>query len=601
MPEFNHATIIDHETVFPKGTLAAAEIIRNSVSLLNSAVAFEIIARLNYTARFVAAKDYHQEIAEWFGKDHPGLIKKYGQLVTIAYANQPKAGHLKLVNLWSNLKLLEYIMENRAHEASPDGFDHGQATEQLLHAYLAINGMFTKRSDAVPSTIPGDLPLWQQYFFDMALRLLPYHDLVYIKADLLLFVQFFKAGYFFQFFQEFAPLLLAKFIAQYDIADWQEYLKGVMPVADHAMRTKRDGIGYLVIDPKSAHVNKSDKILTSLAVGSHLKYDQAADFKLVRAHPLMKVSDGKFLVGDEMLVYNRIYNSLYFEFAELAAKHPELLRKGDFKGLFNEHFTENYLVKKILGDIFAAKGNGVLHYTGVEIQQKFPDKKRGEPDYYARDGKQIIVFEIKDSLISGAVKQSGNYQLLHKELVDKFYYATEIKKDGSIKEHPKAIRQLLNTIGKLLSKTAKYDQAFNADQVIVYPVMLYLDQALSTPGINDIIQEWFTEELKKRPELWDRRDQIRPITLIDVDTVILYHNDFKSGRINFEQFIEGYWNWKMQHKMTGINTQSNELINKSLTSFGAFLRENVNIETIADVILVLGESLFREDEKDKNP
>jgi len=431
----------------------------------------------------------------------------------------------------------------------------------------------------------------------MALRLISYHDLVFIKPDLLLFVQFLKAGYFFKFFEEFAPLLLKKFIDQYELADWQEYLKCVMPVADHAMRSKNEGIGYLVIDPKAAHLHKSDKILTALSVGSHLKYDQTADFKLVRAHPLMKVAPLKFLVADEMLVYNRIYNSLYFEFAELAAKHPGLTRDGDFKGLFNDHFTENYLVKRLLGEIFDARGEHVVHFTGAEIKERFKDKKQGEPDYYARDRQDILLFEIKDSLISGIAKQSGKYEVLEKELREKFYYTTKMKVDGSVKEQPKAIRQLMNSMEKLVDKVVTYDDQFNLDDVTFYPIMLYVDQALSTPAINDILQFWFTEELQKRPKLFSRRKQIMPLTIIDIDTIILYHNDFKSGKIRLEQFIPAYWNWKMKHKATGAATESVELINLSLMSFSGFLRDNVKIETIPDVILALGESLFKDEEK----
>jgi hypothetical protein len=55
----------------------------------------------------------------------------------------------------------------------------------------------------------------------------------------------------------------------------------------------------------------------------------------------MKVAPLKFLIADEMLVYNRLYNSLYFEFAELAANHPNLVKQGDFKGLFNDRLTDN--------------------------------------------------------------------------------------------------------------------------------------------------------------------------------------------------------------------------------------------------------------------
>jgi len=54
----------------------------------------------------------------------------------------------------------------------------------------------------------------------------------------------------------------------------------------------------------------------------------------------------------------------------------------------------------------------------------------------------------------------------------------------------------------------------------------------------------------------------------------------------------------MKHKVAGAATENIELINLSLMSFSSFLRENFKIETISDVILALGESLFRDDEKE---
>jgi hypothetical protein len=592
MQNFNHITIIDYNTVLPGQGSTEETIVSNGVRMLNLKAAFETIARLNYTARYVNARDYHQEISEWFGKGQPGLISKYDDLITQAYRYQAKPGHLRLINLWSNLKLLEAILQEGAQNDPEDIVDHGVVSEHLLLAYLALNGIFTRRADAVPSTIPDVVHPWLYCFYGLTLTLMPYYDLVHIKPDLLIFVQLLKAGYFLKFFEEFAPLLLRKFLDQYDVNDWKEYLKGVMPVAHHAMLEKNNGIGYLVIDPSADHVNKSNKILTAFSLGSHTQYDKTADFKIVRAHPLLKVAEFKFLISDEMLIYNKLYNSLYFEFAELASAYPDSIRKGDFKGLFNDYFTENYLVKEILGGIFKASKKNILHFTGSDIKAKFKDKKQGEPDYYARDGLSILLFEIKDSLISGMVKQSGQYEALNKELVDKFYFATKEKPNGETKEQPKAIKQLLNSIEKLLTGASEYDKGFDCTKATFFPIMLYVDQALSTPGINDILQFWFDEEIQLRPALIPLKKQIMPLTIIDIDTLILYHNHFKAGEIAFEKIIPEYWTWKMQNKTAGIKHQNEAIINLSLQSFSGYLGNKIKIKKIADIMLAVGESLF---------
>ena len=597
MQDFNHITIIDYATVLPGQGTNEETIISNGVRRLNLKVAFETIARLNYTARYVNARDYHQEIGEWFGTDHPELIIKYDDLVTQAYRYQAKAGHLRLINLWSNLKLLEVILEEGAQNDSEDIRDSGIISEQLLLTYLALNGIFTRRADLAPTTIPDAVHPWLYCYYGLALTLMPYYDLVHIKPDLLIFVQLLKAGYFLKFFGQFAPMLLTKFLEQFDVKDWKEYLRGVMPVAHHAMLEKNKGIEYLVIDPSADHVNKSNKILTALSLGSHTQYNRTADFKIVRAHPLLKIAEFKFLVADEMLIYNQLYNSLYFEFAGLAFTYPDLIRKGDFKGLFNDYFTENYLVKEILGGIFKASKKDILHFAGSDIKAKFADKKQGEPDYYARDEHNILLFEIKDSLISGIVKQSGQYEALNKELLDKFYFASKKKPNGETKEQPKAIKQLLNSIEKLLTGASEYDKGLDCKKVTFFPIMLYLDQALSTPGINDILQFWFDEEIQLRPALIPLKKQIMPMTIIDIDTLILYHNHFKSGEIAFEKIIPEYWTWKMQNKTAGIKHQNEAIINLSLQSFSGYLGNKIKIKKIADIMLAVGESLFETNDR----
>jgi hypothetical protein len=309
----------------------------------------------------------------------------------------------------------------------------------------------------------------------------------------------------------------------------------------------------------------------------------------------MKVDEFRFLITDEILVYNKMYNSLYFDFAKIAVKQPGLLRKGDFKGLLNDHFTENYLVKAVLGQIFNAYVTNPIHFSGAEIKEKYKLKGDSEPDYYARDQDKIYLYEIKDSLISGEAKQSGNYSKVEKELREKFYFYTKEKASGKLKESPKAIKQLLNNIERIFAKGLPFDKEYQPDKIAVFPIMLYLDQAISTPGINDILQFWFDRELDKHhPELVKFKRHIMPLTLIDLDSIILYHNQFKKGELNFNDLIFSYWHGKTEFKKAAIARDDKLMLGKSLFSFADFLKEIQPKRQVADLFFDLAKILFNE-------
>jgi len=158
--------------------------------------------------------------------------------------------------------LLESV-KTRIKEAVSKG--QRRDTIYFTDPYMAINDEFTKRADNVPQTIPPDLDDAQKHTYCITLLLVPYHDIVHIPPDWMLFVQGLKASFFFEFFQDFAPSLLAEFLKQYALTDWKDYIKGVMPIADHARKTKQNGISYLVVDPTSESADKSSRILTSLS------------------------------------------------------------------------------------------------------------------------------------------------------------------------------------------------------------------------------------------------------------------------------------------------------------------------------------------------
>lgn len=98
--------------------------------------------------------------------------------------------------------------------------------------------------------------------------------------------------------------------------------------------------------------------------------------------------------------------------------------------------------------------------------------------------------------------------------------------------------------------------------------------SLSTPGINEIIQQWFAFELSHDSELAkvQNRLNIMPLTMIDLDTLILFQDEFKKGALRLEELIPRFWQYKQDLMMKGAQQKGFQGIYNSNLSFGAFIR-----------------------------
>lgn len=464
------------------------------IAKVNFDTAFPIIARLNHIVREGSLKNYSDELVFWFGSASP-LIAAYEQRIDYGYDKKEQSS-LRVLNIWSNLTLLQRFLEvYQSREAETGEIeDFNDTHDRLFKAYLLINELYVAKfnSQKVIKSVPNSVGLVMKMGFTMTAMLLPYHDLNHVDAADAMVSQFIKAVYFFKFVEEHLPELLAGFLKMYGVSNWIDYLKAIFPIVGHALQNNKEGLGYLTIDDNNPKAAISKKFLANLAIASQNTGFSLHDFILPRSKPLKQINPNKFLVIDNLLVYNNMYNSLFFEFKEVLKASPRFFTKGDFKGYLNDNFSESFLTKQVLDKVFSDPQ--YIKYSGEEIRKNHAPAFNAEPDYYARNGNDVFLFELKDTFINGDTKQSFNVEMIANELKLKLWYK-ETEKKGKTKEEPKALRQLQNNIRRAITDDLPFDKELDHKFLRVHPILLYIDQSLSTPGINEIVQQWFAMEL----------------------------------------------------------------------------------------------------------
>lgn len=585
-------TMLEYKYLFPEFQGDKHGEILSLISGVDFEVAFPIIARLNFIVREGQIKNYVDEVVFWFGDKSP-LVNQYLFRIEHGYGGEELA-KLRLLNIWSNLTLLQYFLEvyGQSENIVERISDIAGTHERLFKAYLLINEIYVANfnSQKVVQSVPKGVGVIMMMGLTMTAMLLPYHDLNHIDDGDAMITQFVKAVYFFQFAEANLPDVLEVFLGEYGVGNWKEYFKAIFPVVDHAFKNNKDGLAYLTVNPNNPRAETSRLFLKRLAIDSHDSGFSQHDFILPRSKPLLQINSEKFVIVDNLLVYNKMYNSLFFEFNAIIKANRALFTKGDFKGYLNDEFSESFLAKQVLNSIFAE--GKYIRFSGDEIRREYAPDFIAEPDYYARNFDNIFLFELKDTFVSGLTKQSFNIERIIAELKSKLWYK-ETPKKGRIKEEPKAVRQLINNIKRAVFNELPFDKDLENKYLTFYPVLLFVDQGLSTPGINEIINHWFQQELLNDPDLLrlQVRIVIKPLTMIDVDTLIIFQDDFKSGKFQLDEFISKYWAYKEGFLALGKLGITQAVYDSTLT-FGAFLRSFRKKRKTPAIFMEFGRLLF---------
>lgn len=348
-----------------------------------------------------------------------------------------------------------------------------------------------------------------------------------LKSEYVAMLQIIKGYHFFKYCEQSKiKEHLSVFLENNGAKSWCHYLydairlilfplqnkQGYFPRIE--LNSQRDGEKFL-----RAHSFNEDTIVP---------LEANKDYTYFKSHPLIELNDGTYLPISPIFCINHIYKSIYFEFK--AINESFLGTDNHIKGqgllsIFTTEFSEQTLFERYVR-------NAICRHRGIKksdrdckIEQSFGH----EPDFYLRDGNNIILFENKDIMIPDHIISSKQYDQLEQELYKKLV--------------KKGINQLIYNIKQIENKTFKWDSNL-PNKPKIYPVLVIDDSSLCAPGLNYILNEVFQQQLKCN----NIKLKVYPLAIVELDTLIAFANYFQLSDVRFKKLLEQFYDYISKNK-----------------------------------------------------
>ncbi len=526
----------------------------------------------------------------------PSNIKLAGQIGSKLEA-LAKGREIRLLNNLALLEILEFALKEVDQSES---FTEQQIEENFLKALLAVNENIIIKQKRVLETV-GEVEGFTKGACLFLTNLIPYADIDNLNLKELLNSQVIRIIKLFKFIKSDSKLLpiYNEFLKQYGVTSWQDYLTAYLSIPFKIVSNLKKGRSEFVISAEPQKV-RLGKLLDQFCISITEEFPQ--DFLQIRNNPLYKLSDDVYMVLYTVFVIEKIFKSVYFKMNAVNNDLPIESKVKNFKSEYCDKFSEQV----IFYDIQASFFRKIPHkFSGNEILSKIPDFS-AEPDYYAkrilkRGKTNLFIFESKDVLLNADAKVSFDFNLYKEELKKKFYIEIKTKPNGKQKIKPKAILQILNNIKRVILKQLPFDQCYHRRKMWIYPILVVHNNQIDVPGVNFLLNEWFTGEkemLRKDPDLRYISymiDQIRPLVLVNIDTLLFYQDGFQN--IDIEKVIEAYYHFInepiiMKNKGIPISEKTATQAYEPFSSFCSNYLEEKSIKASPHELLYLSKTIF---------
>ena len=282
----------------------------------------------------------------------------------------------------------------------------------------------------------------------------------------------------------------------------------------------------IVLDENHPSFQHDKKLLNQFAFSSteQLSYGENIDFISFRNKPLIRFEENIYWIIDKNFLANRLYRSLFFGLKKQNDIIDKQYRISDFFQFFTTNFSEKTLFYDVMKHIIGERS--YIHYSGAEIKR---EEITGEPDYYIRNGNNIFLFEFKDSLYRKEDKVECDYENVKSSIEKKLVH----KENGK----PSAIEQLCSSIALILNNEFRIDLGIRSNKVKIYPILVVGDTTFTNVGTNFILNDYFKTEISNRNI---ENKNIRPLTLVSIDSLILYQFDFEEKILTLQSVLDSY-------------------------------------------------------------
>ena len=433
--------------------------------------------------------------------------------------NESRGGNPSLISKYSSLRLSEIILSNKDDLIDNNNNNSVDLDEiNMFKAFLVINEELNNKQvldnlseDSFDKMV--DFTLIAK-FPTSDLAIYENEDIEFVK---LIYVTLIKVESLLEFLNSDSKFenLKAELINSFNVANQDEFLKEMKLFFGNLMKLKHNNNYLFKVD------NQNSKEFIHSMIANDISMDE--DFTYIKINPLYELKEGLYSIINYFYVVDKFYRSSKFKLKEIFSTETKLKREfGDFFNFYNKEFSENYLMKNTLDDIFSKK-----YFIKKTESEKELD---GEPDYYFRHNNTAYVFENKDVLIAKAIKASADISKINGVLKKKFL---------GTNSHPVGIGQIINTIFEILNKKFRFDEYVNSkNNLKIYPILLIHDRIFLSPGINHRLNKWFTNSLTERYESKYNLNNVRSLTVIDIDTIILWAPYLKQKDKNFQNILD---------------------------------------------------------------
>jgi hypothetical protein len=339
----------------------------------------------------------------------------------------------------------------------------------------------------------------------------------------------------------FAPIY-QRFLEKLQIQSYKDYVKTILGlfaiIYQNVLQNKQDSqkeqwagtFHYNPTDDPDKLINTNVLDYISLSLDRDIPLNENEDYKVFRDKPLIKMPDGSYEIINVGFVLERLFASLYFDFKTIA----EELNLSGFENKYKQSFMEKTLLYKYLE--MANDGQRYIALSSKDIKAQYP-QNGGEPDYYMRSNKAVILFENKDIMINGAIKESRDFDKIIAEYKNKLLFKTHSNNTllPENKQKPEGIGQLVEQITKIQNESAYWDTTVSKNSVI-YPVLVIGDSKLLPDGLPVLMHRWYEDNcLTKKVDV----SKAKPLIVISISTLLLYAQEFKEN--GFEYYFEKYY------------------------------------------------------------
>lgn len=440
-------------------------------------------------------------------------------------------------------RVLLYINQNLMNYSSEEDGDNAKLI--FLHNY-ALNDITKGKWDITYQT--------QTYYYDCFLNFLEENNIGNrLRDSFLQKSSIFSFKYYIQTLVSLVALYLNK---------KAENLKGgpilyLDKIKDETGFLHKEVCDFLAIDV--------DKFIP-YSSEDNTQRDNNVDYREFRAHPLIKIGNGEFIIYNLQLLCERIYNSLFFDLKSVWDN-----KDGDYFDFYNKEVVEHFIFQRTMLNCI---GNKTSYYYPSKqdiLLSKTKDEQEDQPDFYIREKDSLILFECKGVKINGRLKDKADADELISVIKNKLYLSTE-NLDNRRKEKKKketvGVTQLVKQINLIEDDKFPWDNGI-PDAVDYYPVLVLEDPRLSQMGMIQLINEWYKPLLTSE----NLADSVcHPIIVMSIDTLFRYSNVF--SKRGFHSVFDDFFG-KFILKGTTCNEWEIDLV----ADFDLYMHQNYKLSS----------------------